>query len=175
MDWLGVFAFGTAFPFGYLISAVGFLVALAFGLKLLLRGLGARPVDRARVAGGGAMLAMLGFFVVANGVYGGALEMNPAVTPVGVTGEWRLGGARLWLHADGTYRCQGYSECNIMRAEGRWWLEDTRVLIFEALDGQRTPQDLVRYFGALRLTDPIGDPDSWEGRLTFAHVEPSRR
>ena len=43
-------------------------------------------------------------------------------------------------------------------------------LTFECADGRLTRQGVVRYAGDLRLTEPIQDPDSWDGRLTFKHV-----
>jgi hypothetical protein len=58
MDFLGNFAFRTAFPFGYLISFIGLLSVSAAGLGMLVRGLGTRPVDRVPAIGGGAMVAM---------------------------------------------------------------------------------------------------------------------
>jgi hypothetical protein len=105
-------------------------------------------------------------------VYSAALDLNPSVTAASLAGDWRQRGARLSLHRDGTYRCEGYSECNLFGAEGRWRLDDTYGLVFERADGRRATQNVVRYFGDLRLTDPIYDPDAWDGRLTFKHVDP---
>jgi hypothetical protein len=175
MDFLGVFSFRTAFPFGYLITLAALVGAAALGLALLLLGLGAHPFDRTRVVCGGGLVAMVVFSVAANQLYGAALELNPLVTAANVIGEWREDRARLSLHPDGTYHCDGFGECNAFGADGRWWLADSGELTFDRIDGRRTSQRVVRYFGALRLTDPIYDPDSWDGQLTFARVDPPDR
>src|SRR5687767_3747394 len=98
MDLLGYFAFRTGVPFGYLVFLLGLLVSTGVGLRLLVRGLSARPADRGRALGGGAMLAAAVVFVAANLVYTGALELNPTFTLAEVAGEWREGSARLSLH-----------------------------------------------------------------------------
>jgi hypothetical protein len=175
MDFLGNFAFRTGVPFGYLIGLVGLLVLSGAGLCLLVRGVSARPVDYFRAFVGVALLAVIAFFIVANVVYADALDVNPFATGADVAGEWRLDGARLSLHRDGTYECEGFGECNPFAAAGRWRLEDGTRLAFERVDGQQASQKLVRYFGHLRLTDSILDPDIWDGRLTFQHVETPNR
>jgi hypothetical protein len=171
MDFLGYFAFRTAFPFGYLIFAAGGLVAFSVGLYLVVT---ARPADRSRVIGGGGMVAMVLFFVAANLLYGAAIELNPTFTRADMIGTWREDESQLSLHGDGTYRCQGDSQCNLMGSEGRWRLEGGS-LTFERADGSLASQRVVRYFDALRFANPIEDPDSWDGRLTFVRIDSSGR
>jgi hypothetical protein len=171
MDFLGFFAFRTAIPFGYLAFAIGFIAVVVAGLRWLIRGLMATPPDGVRVAAGAFILVGAGVFFVANVAYSAALDLNPYPHAAQVTGEWSDGPAPLTLGAKGDYDCRGGDACTGLCNSGRWRLDESAsTLELECPDGHWVRQRIVRYAGALRLTDPILDPDMWDGRLTFRHL-----
>ena len=178
MDFLSFFVFRTAFPFGYLILlGLPLLGAIVWGVVLLARDVRRYRGDgQVRMSWGLLILAGVALFIGVNVIYDRALDLNPQITPADLVGTWRRGRATLELHADGSYRCSGGGDCKPLGSEGRWTHDGSSQLDFLVGEGEFravTRRRVVRYAGVLRLTEAAGDPDMWDGVLTFAHRAPA--
>jgi hypothetical protein len=165
----------TALPFGYLIA-----YALLLGLGVLGVGLLATGVKRragVRAAGGAFVLAFTVYVVVVNIREEGALDMNPQIGNGSLlVGKWRnASGATLTLAADGTYRCVGAGECNVLMPSGAWRVtqesDDIEMRPSSAATAP-TIYSIVSYRGHLRLAHQIHDPDTWDEEMPFEYVAP---
>jgi hypothetical protein len=148
------------------------------GLALFVRDVRSRPRPGAmRLSRGLVILAAVVLYVGLNEAYGPALELNPVVGAQDLVGLWQDGAATLDLRADGSYRCTSTRvECDTFGPSGRGAHSGDGELTFTqgSGDDRRTLlRRVVRYAGALRLTDPFDDPDGWDGALSFAHRAPA--
>lgn len=76
------------------------------------------------------------------------------------------GASALELRSDGTFVCQGGTECSDLGPTGTWSWRDFQVT-FRSAGNVSVVRRIVRYARELRLMNCAGDPDEWNGTFSF--------
>lgn len=158
-------AFRTAVPFGY-VGFWGGLAVLAVAALVILR----RAVRSRRVAPViGGSIGIIGIVVLGSVNVGAEkrVDLNPLIRDrTELAGQWTDRTSALELRADGTFACQGGTECSELGPTGTWSWRDFQ-LTFRADGDVSVVRRIVRYDGELRLANCPGDPDEWNGTFSF--------
>ena len=171
---MDILVFRTAFPFGYLIAAIGFLALLIVGAALVVAGIRASPRRGATTASGGALLCFLALVAWAN-LDAEAVDWNPWITnEAALVGAWRDGSSVLELHTNGGYVCRGRA-CSEVGAAGMWARDGDFYVAFTAprrptARWRVTERDHRYQFMSGATAE---DPDLYQPRRTFKKDAPA--
>lgn len=166
--------FQTAVPFGYLLFWTSMFILMVTGFALVAMGWRHRPRVHARVMLGCVLIFFVITVFLINLDADRSLEFNAPLTQANVLGEWREGQGVLSIGKNGRFECTGAGECDSLGKTGIWRLRGDFELEFQSDEKGVIIRRVILYRGHQRLTKMEGDPDMWNGKLTFEHILQAR-
>lgn len=158
----------TGVPFGYLMLAIVFCIALIVSCVSLRRSLKAKPVNKRNALLSSLPIAFIALVVLAN-LNADPVEWNPAIRgDAPLLGTWEDGASLLALHQSGQYTCAG-TACAALKAAGKWQRFGDFEIDFAPMDAAPTRWRITAHQGRYEfVAGAAGDPDNWQADVTFS-------
>ena len=155
----------TAIPFGYLFIALFLLTAFVFGVSVFVR------AWRRRSRGGRwlgvAIVGSVVAVIVGEIAFDAAIEWNPTIgSDTEVIGTYADGAQTVTLQSDKTFTHRTPSQTT----SGTWTRDDWNLYLRG--DSYSGTMRFIQVRGHYRLmTQPLGDPDTWDGDLGLQRTQ----